>query len=87
MACTLLCESGSTGSIPVRHPKTDPRFVRLCGEQSDILLNSVISREHKAYKHFERTSTDESEVRREKVVINFMQANDDGTRIYSLGRS
>ena len=21
VACTLLCESGSTGSIPVRHPK------------------------------------------------------------------
>ena len=33
---------------------TDPRFVRLCGEQSDILLNSVISREHRVTGSFER---------------------------------
>lgn len=25
VACTLLCESGSTGSIPVSHPKRMPR--------------------------------------------------------------
>lgn len=35
------------GSIPGDDTKTDPRFVRLCGEQSDILLNKCISKRFK----------------------------------------
>ena len=35
---------------------TDPRFVRLCGEQSDILLNKVVSKRFKVCGSFERKS-------------------------------
>jgi hypothetical protein len=33
---------------------TDPRFVRLCGEQSDILLNKAVSKRLKVFGSFER---------------------------------
>ena len=33
---------------------TDPRFVRLCGEQSDSLLNKVVSKRLKVFGSFER---------------------------------
>jgi hypothetical protein len=33
---------------------TDPRFVRLCGEQSDTLLNKVVSKRLKVFGSFER---------------------------------
>jgi hypothetical protein len=35
---------------------TDPRFVRLCGEQSDILLNKDVSKRFKVCGSFERRS-------------------------------
>jgi hypothetical protein len=33
---------------------TDPRFVRLCGEQSDILLNKDVGKRLKVFGSFER---------------------------------
>jgi hypothetical protein len=33
---------------------TDPRFVRLCGEQSDILLNKAVNKRLKVCGSFER---------------------------------
>jgi hypothetical protein len=33
---------------------TDPRFVRLCGEQSDILLNNIVNKRFKVCGSFER---------------------------------
>ena len=65
---------------------TDPRFVRLCGEQSDILLNSVISRKHRAYTHFVRTSICNPEGCGERTVINCMQAGSDKNQDVQSGR-
>jgi hypothetical protein len=35
---------------------TDPRFVRLCGEQLDTLLNKDVSKRLKVFGSFERES-------------------------------
>ena len=35
VACTLLCESGSTGSIPVRHPNFYAKIAQLVEHRSE----------------------------------------------------
>jgi len=65
---------------------TDPRFVRLCGEQPDTLLNRDVGRKHKAHKHLETTSICNPESCGEKTVINCMWAVE-RIRFYRLGDS
>jgi len=62
---------------------TDPRFVRLCGEQLDSLLNKDVSKRLKVYGSFEREVIKGRKplmTRGYKSHFNWAEA-----RIYSLG--